>query len=111
MSRTGLEKGPRIGNMTFEKPKNQMSTLKRLWLYMQKQCLGIIIATITVFVATVLKIAGPWLIGYIVDHYIMKLDIQGTISMSLILGATYVGLFIATYIQTIVMIYVAQKTI
>ena len=111
MSRTGLEKGPRIGSMTFEKPKDQLSTVKRLWHYMQKQRLGIIIAMITVFVATLLKIAGPWLIGYIVDHYIMKLDIQGTISMSLVLGATYVGLFIATYIQTIVMIYVAQKTI
>lgn len=111
MSRTGLEKGPRIGNMAFEKPKNQLSTLKRLWLYMQTQRLGIIIATITVFVATVLKIVGPWLIGYIVDHYIIKLDIQGTISMSLLLGATYVGLFVVTYIQTVVMIYVAQKTI
>lgn len=111
MSRTGLEKGPRIGSMTFEKPKDQLSTVKRLWHYMQKQRLGIIIAMITVFVATLLKIAGPWLIGYIVDHYIMKLDIQGTISMSLVLGATYVGLFIATYIQTIVIIYVAQKTI
>lgn len=111
MSRTGLERGPRIGNMNFEKPKQQRSTLKRLWQYMQKQRLGIIIASITVFVATILKIAGPWLIGYIVDHYIMKLDIQGTVHMSLVLGATYVALFVVTYIQTVVMIHVAQKTI
>lgn len=111
MSRTGLERGPRIGNMNFEKPKHQSSTLKRLWQYMQKQRLGIIIASLTVLVATILKIAGPWLIGYIVDHYIMKLDIQGTVKMSLVLGATYVALFIVTYIQTVVMILVAQKTI
>lgn len=111
MSRTGLERGPRIGNMNFEKPKQQRSTLKRLWQYMQKQRLGIIIASLTVFVATMLKIAGPWLIGYIVDNYIMKLDIQGTVNMSLVLGATYVALFIVTYIQTVVMIHVAQKTI
>lgn len=111
MSRTGLERGPRIGNMNFEKPKQQSSTLKRLWQYMQKQRLGIIIASLTVLVATILKIAGPWLIGYIIDHYIIKLDIQGTVKMSLVLGATYVALFIVTYIQTVVMIHVAQKTI
>lgn len=111
MSRTGLERGPRIGNMNFEKPKNQRSTVKRLWQYMQKQRIGIMIASITVFVATMLKIAGPWLIGYIIDHYIMKLDIEGTVKMSLVLGATYVALFIVTYIQTVVMIHVAQKTI
>ncbi|WP_010288559.1 ABC transporter ATP-binding protein [Kurthia massiliensis] len=111
MSRTGLERGPRIGNMNFEKPKNQRSTVKRLWQYMQKQRIGIMIASITVFVATMLKIAGPWLIGYIIDHYIMKLDIEGTVKMSLVLGATYIALFIVTYIQTVVMIHVAQKTI
>lgn len=111
MSRTGLERGPKVGQSNFEKPQNQKQTILRLWQYMSKQRIGLIIATLTVLVATALKIAGPWLIGYIVDQHIIPLDISGTIRMSFVLAATYFALFGVSYVQTIVMIHVAQRTI
>ncbi len=111
MSRTGLERGPKIGQSNFEKPQNQKQTIARLWQYMSRQRIGLMIATLTVLVATALKIAGPWLIGYIIDEHVIPLDISGTIRMAFVLAATYFALFGVSYVQTIVMIHVAQKTI
>ncbi|MCH1627059.1 ABC transporter ATP-binding protein [Ferdinandcohnia quinoae] len=109
--RTGLERGPRVGSGPIEKPKNQKDTLLRIWHYLQKQRLGVILAIFTVVGVTVLKLIGPWLIGIIVDDYIAKFDIEGTIMMALWLGASYLATFGVTYIQTVVMIFVAQRTI
>ncbi|OCS83053.1 multidrug ABC transporter ATP-binding protein [Caryophanon tenue] len=108
--RTGVERGQRIG-MSLEKPRNQRQTLTRIWHYMRNERLAVWVAIVTVVLFTLLQLVGPWLIGVIIDDYILKLDIEGTITMVLILGSTYVATFGVTYIQMVAMIFVAQKTI
>lgn len=107
--RTGLERQG-IG-VSLEKPRNQWQTIRRIWRYMRKERLAVIIAIITVLMFTILQLVGPWLIGVIIDDYILQKDINGTIDMTLILAGTYVAAFAVTYIQTLSMILVAQKTI
>lgn len=107
--RTGLERQG-IG-VSLEKPRNQWQTIRRIWRYMRKERLAVIIAIITVLMFTILQLVGPWLIGVIIDDYILQKDINGTIDMTLILAGTYVAAFAVTYIQTLSMIFVAQKTI
>lgn len=108
-TRTGLER-QRLGT-NLEKPRNQWQTIGRLWGYMRTERLAVIIAIVTVLLFTLLQLIGPWLIGVIIDDYILPRNVEGTIDMTLILGATYLAAFVVTYVQTITMIFVAQKTI
>ncbi|MER2109100.1 MAG: ABC transporter ATP-binding protein [Solibacillus sp.] len=93
------------------KPKNQKETLLRIWGYMRQQRLGVVSAVVFVILSSVLSLFGPLLIGIIIDDYIMKQDIDGTVRMSMVLAAIFSATAILTWAQTIVMIRVSQKTI
>lgn len=108
-TRTGLERQG-IG-VSIEKPRNQWQTITRLWGYMKKERLAVSVALITVLLFTLLQLVGPWIIGIIIDDYILVRDVDGAIDMTWILAGTYIGAFVITYIQTLTMIFVAQKTI
>ncbi|MEK5481743.1 ABC transporter ATP-binding protein [Viridibacillus sp. FSL R5-0888] len=93
------------------KPKNQKQTLKRIWDYVKQQRLQLIGAIFLVILTTVLSLAGPLLIGVIVDDYIITKDLSGTTKMLFILAGVYVLTSIFTWLQTYVMINAALKTI
>lgn len=93
------------------KPKNQQQTLKRIWTYLRQQRLGMIFAVAFVIISSLLSLLGPLLIGIIIDDYIMKRNVSGAISMSLVLAAVFIVSSLLTWLQTFVMIRVAQKTI
>lgn len=102
--------GGRIGG-PIVKPKNQKETLLRIWSYMRRQRLGVVSAVIFVVLSSVLSLIGPLLIGVIIDDYIMKQDIDGTVRMSLLLAIVFSLSAVFMWAQTIVMIRVSQKTI
>lgn len=106
----GKHPGPRF-NGPAEKAKNQKATLKRIWLYLKKQRLGIISSIFFVIFSSILNLLGPLLIGIIIDEHILKFDIDGTIRMILILSGIYIVSTIFMWLQTFVMIRVSQKTI
>lgn len=106
----GKHPGPRF-NGPAEKAKNQKATLKRIWLYLKKQRLGIISSIFFVIFSSILNLLGPLLIGIIIDEHILKFDIDGTIRMILILSGIYIVSAIFMWLQTFVMIRVSQKTI
>ncbi|MGE7922531.1 ABC transporter ATP-binding protein [Viridibacillus arvi] len=93
------------------KPKNQNQTLMRIWDYVKQQRLQLIGAIFLVILTTVLSLAGPLLIGVIVDDYIIPKDLRGTSQMLFILVGVYVLTSIFTWLQTYVMINAALKTI
>lgn len=93
------------------KPKNQKETLLRIWGYMRQQRLGVISAVLFVIASSILSLFGPLLIGIIIDDYIMKQDIEGTVRMSMVLAAVFSASALLTWAQTIVMIRISQKTI
>ncbi|MEO4055227.1 ABC transporter ATP-binding protein [Solibacillus sp. CAU 1738] len=93
------------------KPKNQQQTLKRIWTYLRQQKLGMISAVAFVIISSLLSLLGPLLIGIIIDDYIIKRNVSGAISMSLMLAAIFTVSSLLTWLQTFVMIRVAQKTI
>lgn len=64
-----------------------------------------------VIASTFLSLAGPYMIGHIVDDYIMKKDIAGTIRLGIVLAVIFTIASIFTWLQTYVMIHVAMKTI
>lgn len=103
-------RGPRMGGPA-EKAKNQKATLSRVWHYVKQQKLGLFLSIFFVIASTFLSLAGPYMIGHIIDDYIMKKDIDGTIRLGILLAVIFTVASILTWLQTYVMIHVAMKTI
>ena len=95
----------------IEKPKKQRETLARIWSYMRQQRIGMYVAVSFVIIGSLLSLVGPYMIGHITDHYILKFDVDGAIKMALMLAGVYTVHAILTWLQSYVMIYVSQKTI
>ena len=62
-----------------------------------------------VFVTTLLGLLGPYLMGVIIDQYIVPKDLSGTARMCLVLIAIYGVTVLLTWLQTFVMVNVALK--
>lgn len=103
-------RGPRIGGPA-EKAQNQKITLLRLWHYIKQQKVGLYFSVFFVIASTFLSLAGPYLIGHIVDDYIMKKQVAGAIRLGIVLACIFTVASIFTWLQTYVMIHVAMKTI
>lgn len=93
------------------KPKNQKETLLRIWHYMRQQKVGMVAALALVIVGALLSLVGPYMIGVITDEYILKLNIEGAIRMAGVLAVVYTLHALFTWLQSFVMVRVAQKTI
>lgn len=103
-------RGPRMGGPA-EKAKNQRETLSHVWHYVKQQKIGLFFSIFFVIASTFLSLAGPYMIGHIIDDYIMKKDIDGTIRLGILLAVIFSVASILTWLQTYVMIQVAMKTI
>ncbi|WP_341302694.1 ABC transporter ATP-binding protein [Lysinibacillus sp. FSL H8-0500] len=94
-----------------EKAKNQKTTLARIWYYVKQQKIGLYFSIFFVIASTFLSLVGPYMIGHIIDEYILKKDIGGTIRLGILLAVIFTVASIFTWLQTYVMIHVAMKTI
>ncbi len=103
-------RGPRMAGPA-EKAKNQKTTLARIWYYVKQQKIGLYFSVFFVIVSTFLSLVGPYMIGHIIDEYILKKDIGGTIRLGILLAVIFTVASIFTWLQTYVMIHVAMKTI
>ena len=108
--RTGFERGHGFRGPVV-KSKNQKETVKRIWQYVKKQRLGLSLAIFFVITSTLLSLAGPYMIGIIVDNYILKHDVSGAIRMAIILAVIYVFSSLFTFLQSFVMVRVSLRTI
>ncbi|MDQ0272763.1 ABC transporter ATP-binding protein [Cytobacillus purgationiresistens] len=104
-------RGPNRFGGPIVKPKDRKGTIKRIWAYMKKQKTAMVLAIVLVFISTVLSLIGPYLIGVIMDEYIIPKDINGTIRMGGLLAAVYAGAALIAWLQSYVMVRVSLKTI
>jgi ATP-binding cassette subfamily B protein len=108
--RVGFRGGGRFGAQ-LEKPKDAKNTVKRIWRYLGSQNIGLIAAIVLVLLTSLLGLLGPYFIGVIIDKYIIPHDVDGAIRMILILAGIYLLTTALTWLQTYIMINVAQNTI
>lgn len=101
----GRRIGPKI------KAKNTRAAASRLWKYLGRQRTGLIIVCILAVITAVTTLIGPYLLGFAVDHYIIERDMSGLLKLCLILLVVYVCGAILTWMQTYVMVGVAQRTV
>lgn len=104
-------RGPRGFQGPAVKAKDNKGTLKRIWHYMEKEKSAILASVFFVIISTLLSLFGPYLIGVIVDQYIIPKDVTGTLKFLFYLAAVYGGAALFTWLQTYMMVKVSLKTI
>ncbi|WP_144510639.1 ABC transporter ATP-binding protein [Bacillus sp. FJAT-22090] len=104
-------RGPRGFGGPVVKAKDRKGTIKRIWRYMEKQKLAMIASIIFVIISTLLNLLVPYLIGVIIDQYIMPKDMNGTLRFLVLLAAVYIAASIFTWLQTFLMVRVSLQTI
>ena len=120
MSKTSSQQAPNIvsrarGPRGFQGPvvkaKDRKGTIRRIWHYMEKQKGAMMLSILFVILSTLLSLLGPYLIGIIIDNYIIPHDLSGTMRFLFYLAAVYGGVSLFTWLQTYMMVGVSLKTI
>ncbi len=94
-----------------EKSKNTRLTLLRLWGYLKRQSIVLIGTAFLVIVITFIDLLGPYLMGMAIDQYIVKGDLPGLARLLLLMIGTYVVAAAGTWLQTYLMVGVAQGVV
>ena len=94
----------------FEKPKNARKTLGRLMPYLKQKRLLLVLVFLLLLVSTFSSLAGNYLLKPLINDYILPGDFSGLAATLLWMGGLYLFGAAASYIQSRLMIGVAQKT-
>lgn len=92
-------------------PGSYKDTLLRLWkvLAVNKKLLSLVV--IMVIISSAMGLLGPYLIGYVIDHYIVEEGTANFLTLLVVLGIIYVLFSLSTWYQNYWMIGIAQKTV
>ena len=102
--------GARVG-ASPQRAKNSVGTLRRLWAFIAPQKRKLFAAMAMVVVSSALALAGPYVIGWTVDVYIVERRTDGFLATLVLLLAIYMALGAATFWQNYWMIDVGQRTV
>ncbi len=104
-------RGPRGIGGPVVKAKDPLGTIKRVWVFMGKQKAALTASILFVLLSTLLGLLGPYMIGMIIDEYILPRDITGTFKFSTLLSIVYIATALFTWLQTFLMVRVSLQTI
>lgn len=93
-------RGPRPGEVAEKvRAKQTVGTIRRIWGYVKFQRRALVTVLASTVITTVLSLLGPYLIGKIIDNYIVPRQLDGFFLMGLILLGVYVLAAVFTWIQ------------
>lgn len=102
-------KGP--GRKKGERAGNWKSVLQRIWKLVDEQRALLLTVLALVFVSSGLTLLGPFMVGKIIDNYIIVSQFDGLGRQLGILIAVYIGLSSSMYFQNYWMVGIAQQTV
>ena len=94
-----------------ERASDWKYTLGRIWKIVDEQRILLIMVLAMVVVSAVAALVGPFIIGKIIDNYIMKKQFDGILTPILWLIGVYIVLSVTLFLQSYWMIGIAQQTI
>jgi len=104
--------GPgRHGVYVGRKAKNVKGTVRRIWGYIGKYRLALLLIVITIILTSGLAILMPWLFAIAIDDYISVFDYQGTYRIAAIIMTVAVATSILRFISQYTMVVISQKTV
>ena len=103
--------GPRHMPGTVVRAEDAAGTMLRLWRYLRKQGLALVVVFLLVMVSTAMGLAGPYLMGRAVDRAMLRGDLPLLGRFALAMLAAYVTGAAATGLQTVAMARVTQHVV
>lgn len=97
--------------MRHEKPKNLKGTLRHLCAYLRKHRLTLLLISVLVLLSAGANIYGTYLLGPVVNQYILPGDVAGLIGMLVFMGVMYLVGAACTFGYSQLMVKTAQKII
>ena len=99
------------GHISVEKPKNSRRVILRLWRYLSRQRILLLVILFLLLINIASTLFGSYLLRPIINNYIIPRNIPGLIRMILLLLGIYViGAITGIWLNRL-MISVAQKTV
>lgn len=95
---------------SFERPKNARKTILRLLTYLNNRKLLLAMVLVFMLLSTASSLAGNYFIKPLINDYILPGDFSGLANALVILGAIYAGGALFSYLQSRLMVQVAQTT-
>ncbi|WP_431028861.1 ABC transporter ATP-binding protein [Lysinibacillus sp. LZ02] len=86
-------------------------TLSRIWRIVDEQRALLVMVLVMVVISSALSLIGPFLVGQIIDYYVVPGEFEGMRTIILALIGVYVVLSISLFLQNYWMIGIAQQTI
>lgn len=94
-----------------ERANNWKSTLLRIWKLVDEHRFLLVTVLSLVFVSSALALLGPYLIGYIIDQFIVPQEFGGMGTIILWLVLVYIGHSVSLYLQNYWMVGIAQQVV
>jgi ATP-binding cassette, subfamily B, multidrug efflux pump len=98
------------GHKRTEKPKRARETLARLWSYLRRQRLFLVVTGFMVAAMVGLDLLGPLLLRRAIDHHIIPRDLEGLAHVALLMILVYASSSALNWLQSYVMAGAAQRT-
>ncbi len=104
--------GGRFGGIrSFAKPKNIKGTARRLWDYLKRSKVTLLVVFLLVVIRTAASLTGSYFIRPLINNYIIPKNFAGLSQMLLILACIYITGVTSTYLMNKTMIAVSQRTV
>ncbi|MFD0961715.1 ABC transporter ATP-binding protein [Paenibacillus chungangensis] len=98
------------GGKPKQRAKDAAGTLKRIWRYLIQYRAKLFAVMAMVLLSTGLALLGPYLIGTAIDRFIVERD-SGMLLFLVAIAAVYSLQALTTWLQSIWMIVIAQRTV
>jgi len=95
----------------IERAKNPRETITRLASYLLAYKMQLVLVFAGIIAASVLQLLGPYLIGIIIDQYILKGDVAGLTRMTLVLLGVYLGGWMLQAAQGWIIATISQRAL
>jgi ATP-binding cassette subfamily B multidrug efflux pump len=99
------------GASKIERAKDTRGTTLRLWGYLRRQKVALIVTALMVMVTTGLTLLGPLLLGKAIDDYMLPGDLPGLARICLLMLGVYALSSLFTWSQAYVMAGASQRTV
>ena len=95
----------------FETAKNPRGTLRRLLDYFSPYKFSIFLIFLLVIVSIAATISGPYLIGYTIDQFITKGNINGLLRTALMMAGIFITGWLADSVSGMITAKISQKAL
>src|SRR5690625_3718736 len=93
------------------KAKNTVGTIKRVWSYLARERVKLLLVIFMVMISSAMALLGPFMIGMAVDEFIVTRQSSGLLTLIIWLFIIYALHSLSIFLQNFWMVGIAQNTV